>query len=414
MDRERLWRGGAWEYPHEPVRPLVLPETKRKKKRRSRRTEPAIFMLFLLLIGVFTAVAVILARTDWADYLSDMFPGAPEKGYEEPFRPSVPRGDEQAETQIPRVPAGGETRLELQPLGEQVLTVQEIYGLCSPCVVYIQAQHESGTGSSGSGVILSADGYILTNAHIIAGASCAQVVFQDNTVLEAGLVGWQEDYDLAVLKVQADGLTPARFGSSADLRVGATMVAIGNPLGGTLRGTMTQGIVSAIDRSVNVDGTTMSLLQTTAALNPGNSGGALINDRGQVVGITTMKMMSRYETIEGLGFAIPTRLAKRVVDQIIATGRAGMPALGITVMFDRVQFGGLKVTKVHENSDAWAKGLREGDVIVAVNGVPLTDDDILVTMKEELGIGGRLNVTVAREDETLEFEIELMDAQLFE
>jgi len=177
---------------------------------------------------------------------------------------------------------------------------------------------------------------------------------------------------------------------------------------------MTQGIVSAIDRSVNVDGTTMSLLQTTAALNPGNSGGALINDRGQVVGITTMKMMSRYETIEGLGFAIPTRLAKRVVDQIIATGRAGMPALGITVMFDRVQFGGLKVTKVHENSDAWAKGLREGDVIVAVNGVPLTDDDILVTMKEELGIGGRLNVTVAREDETLEFEIELMDAQLFE
>ena len=126
-----------------------------------------------------------------------------------------------------------------------------------------------------------------------------------------------------------------------------------------------------------------------------------------------MKMMSRYETIEGLGFAIPTRLAKTLVDQIIATGRAATPALGITVVFDLVRYGGLQVREVHENSDAWAKGLRAGDVIVAVNGSPMTDDSILVTLKEELGVGGCLRLTVTREGETLEFEIELMDSELF-
>ena len=413
MNGEQLWQGGAWEHPREPVEPLVLPAVGQGKRRRRGGGGRAVFTVFLLLIVTFTAGAVLLTQTDLFGQLTQMLPGAPEEGYGDHVRPFHPGEDEQIRTTIPGVLAGGEARLELQPLGEQVLTAQEIYGQCSPSIVYIQARYDTGMGSSGSGVILSADGYILTNAHIIAGASSAQIVFQDNTVLEAGLVGWQEDYDLAVLKVEADGLTPARFGSSADLRVGDEVVAIGNPLGGNLRGTMTQGIVSAIDRSVNVDGTTMSLIQTTAALNPGNSGGALINDRGQVVGITTMKMMSRYETIEGLGFAIPTRLAKTLVDQIIATGRAATPALGITVVFDLVRYGGLQVREVHENSDAWAKGLRAGDVIVAVNGSPMTDDSILVTLKEELGVGGSLRLTVTREGETLEFEIELMDSELF-
>ena len=385
---EQLWQGGPWEQPRQPVEPLVLPKIRARKNHKSK----IVFWIFLLVIVALAAVAA-WCSFDWREPL----PG---------------RG--QAQTCVPRTGVGGNARLELEDRAEQVLTAREVYDACIAGVVYIQARDDSGFISSGSGVVMSADGYIITNAHVIAGASCVRVVLQDNRALEAGLVGAHEDYDLAVLKVEADGLSAARFCSSAHLRVGDEVMAIGNPLGSTLRGTMTQGIVSAINRSVDLDGITMSLVQTTAALNPGNSGGALINDRGQVVGITTMKMMSRYETIEGLGFAIPSRLVKGVVNQLIATGQAKTPALGITVIFDLAEYGGLKVLKVEENSDAWAKGLRPSDVIVAVNGVPMTDDSVLVSMKEELGVDESLVLTVDRDGARLDFEITLMDAALFE
>lgn len=405
MLQEQLWQGGAWEQPAQEVPPLTFPELKQKKPHRARRGR-IIFGLFLLLIGALTMAGTVLAHVDFYDLL----PGQPDGGYEQGDDTWRPKG----QTTIAPAGVGGSVRLELQAKGEQVLSVQEIYEHVGPSIVYIQARDDAGGISSGSGVVMSADGYILTNAHVIAGASSARVVFQDNTALEAGLVGYQTDYDLAVLKVEGQNLAAARFGSSADLQVGDEVVAIGNPLGNTLRGTMTQGIVSAIDRSVNVDGTTMSLIQTTAALNPGNSGGALINDRGQVVGITTMKMMSRYETIEGLGFAIPTRVAKGLVDQIIAAGEAKVPALGITVVFDLTEYGGLKVREVLENSDAWAKGLRAGDVITAVNGIPMTDDSVLVSTKEELSVGDSMTLTVNREEEMLSLTIVLMDSKLFE
>lgn len=384
---EQLWQGGPWERPRHPVEPLVLPKIRPVKKRGNW----IVFWIFLITILVLAAVAV-WCSTDWGESLPGRVP---------------------VQTCVPRAGVGGEARLELENRAEQVLTAREIYDACIAGVVYIQAKDDSGRISSGSGVVMSSDGYIITNAHVIAGASCVRVVFRDNTALEAGLVGTQEDYDLAVLKVEANGLPTARFCSSNHLQVGDEVVAIGNPLGSTLRGTMTQGIVSAINRSVDLDGTTMSLVQTTAALNPGNSGGALINDRGQVVGITTMKMMSRYETIEGLGFAIPSRLVKGVVNQLIATGEAKTPALGIMVAFDLAEYGGLKVLDVEENSDAWAKGLRPSDVIVAVNGVPMTDDSILVSMKEELGVNESLMLTVDRDGVRLDFEIVLMDAALF-
>ncbi len=398
---QQLWQGGAWEQPAQPVQPLILPQVK-ERPRRSRRKGWIIFAISLGLIAAMTIAAVFMPYMQ----IQVMLPSWEDMPQSQ--------AEEDGETTIPRGGIGSNVRLELQPVGEQVLAQQEIYERCKSCVVYIQARYPSGRGSAGSGVVMTADGYIITNAHVIAGTQQAQVVFQDNTVMEAVLVGTHADYDLAVLKVDGIDLPCAQFASSADLRVGDSVVALGNPLGSRLRGTMTEGIVSAIDRSVDMDGVTMSLIQTTAALNPGNSGGALINDRGQVVGITTMKMMSRYDTIEGLGFAVPTRLAKRIVDQLIAQGEAKTPALGIIVMFDYDKYGGLCVTGVNKNSDAWAKGLRPDDVIVAVNGVPVTDDSVLVVAKEELGVGGSLKLTVEREDECLEFEIELMDAKRFE
>ena len=398
---QQLWQGGAWEQPAQPVQPLILPEVK-GRPRRSRNKGWIIFAICLGLIAAMSIAAVFMPYVQ----LQMMLPGWEDMPQSE--------AEEDRETTIPRGGIGRNVRLELHPAGEQVLTPQEIYQQCGSAVVYIQARYPSGRGSAGSGVVMTEDGYIITNAHVIAGTQQAQVVFQDNTVMEAALVGAHADYDLAVLKVDGANLPCAQFASSADLRVGDAVVALGNPLGSRLRGTMTEGIVSAIDRSVDMDGVTMSLIQTTAALNPGNSGGALINDRGQVVGITTMKMMSRYNTIEGLGFAVPTRLAKAVVDQLIATGEAKTPALGIIVVFDYDKYGGLCVTGVNKKSDAWAKGLRPDDVIVAVNGVPVTDDSILVVAKEDLGVGASLNLLVDRKGQRLEFEIELMDAKLFE
>lgn len=395
---EQLWQGGAWEQPAQPVQPLVLPKV-RKRRRTRRRRNWVFFSVFLLLIVALSVVVAVFSQVEFRFYSTPYMEQTNESGLE---------------TTIPRGGIGGDVRLELHSTGEQVLTSQEIYERCSPSIVYIQARYPSGRGSAGSGVVMSADGYIITNAHVLAGADRAQVVFQDNTVMEAQLVGSHTDYDLAVLKVEGSGLPFAQFANSDELRVGDTVVAVGNPLGSRLRGTMTQGIVSAINRSVDMDGVTMSLIQTTAALNPGNSGGALINGRGQVVGITTMKMMSRYETIEGLGFAVPTRLAKSIVDQLIAHGEAKTPALGIMVVFDYAQYGGLYVTGVNKNSDAWAKGLRADDVIVAVNGIAVTDDSVLVMAKENLGVGGSLTLAVNRAGERMEFNVLLMDSALFE
>ena len=400
MLQEPLWQGGTWEQPQPTVEPLILPSVRKNKKRRGRKVR-IIFVLFLLAIAALMVAGFLLSRVE----LRDLLPGALE-------RPE--KSTSQQKPAIPPAGVGDAARLELQSKAERVLTAQEIYAHAGSSVVYIEAYHNSGGANAGSGVIMSADGYILTNAHVLAGASSVRVVFQDNRAMEAGLVGHQTDYDLAVLKVEGENLPAAQFGSSADLQVGDVVVAIGNPLGSNLRGTMTQGIVSAINRSVDLDGTTMPLIQTTAALNPGNSGGALINDRGQVVGITTMKMMSRYETIEGLGFAIPTRLVKAVADRIIATGTAQTPALGITVIFDLERYGGLRVMEVKETSDAWKKGLRSGDVIVGVNGVPMTDDSVLVLAKETLGVGDSLDLRVDRAGKMLDMTIVLMNAALFE
>ena len=187
--------------------------------------------------------------------------------------------------------------------------------------------------SLGTGIVFTADGYIVTNHHVIEGASAVTVSRLDDPAesYNALLVGSDARTDLAVLKVEAGDLIPAEFGDSTALQVGDPAYAIGNPLGATLPGTMTEGIISYLDRSIQVDGYERKLIQTSAALNSGNSGGALVNGYGQVVGVTTLKMMSDFDTIEGLGFAIPSATVKEIADELIARGDAtGRPVLGIT------------------------------------------------------------------------------------
>lgn len=302
---------------------------------------------------------------------------------------------------------------------EDALCLQDIYSSVIDSVVSISSMTSSGT-SSGTGIIMSSDGYVITNHHVITGALVISVLTNDNQEFEAALVGSDEMSDLAVLKIDARGLQAAEFGDSSRLRVGDSVVAIGDPLGVQLRGTMTNGIISAINRDLTVGDRTMTLIQTNAALNNGNSGGPLINCYGQVIGINTVKMSSYYTasaTVEGLGFAIPISVAKPIIDELIENGYvAGRPAIGISgdslPSYYRTYYRlpeGVYVTSVNEGSDAKAKGIREGDIVTAINGEKICSIDELNTVKNQYAAGDEVTLTVYRSGTYYEVTVTLVD-----
>ena len=302
---------------------------------------------------------------------------------------------------------------------EGALCLQDIYSSVIDSVVSISSMTSSGT-SSGTGIIMSSDGYVITNHHVITGALVISVLTNDNQEFEAALVGSDEMSDLAVLKIDARGLQAAEFGDSSKLRVGDSVVAIGDPLGVQLRGTMTNGIISAINRDLTVGDRTMTLIQTNAALNNGNSGGPLINCYGQVIGINTVKMSSYYTataSVEGLGFAIPISVAKPIIDELIENGYvAGRPAIGISgdslPSYYRTYYRlpeGVYVTSVNEGSDAKAKGIREGDIVTAINGERISSIDELNTVKNQYAAGDEVTLTVYRSGTYYEVTVTLID-----
>ena len=288
---------------------------------------------------------------------------------------------------------------------EGEMSLQEIYETNIPAVVSISAATGSGS-STGTGVVLSANGYLVTNYHVIRQALAINVTLTDERELRATLVGEDPVSDLAVLRVDAEDLTPAQFGDSDGVRVGDSVVAIGDPLGVELRGTMTDGIVSAISRDVQVDGRVMNLIQTNAALNSGNSGGPLINRFGQVIGINTMKIGTFADSsgVEGLGFAIPSASVKEIVNQLLSQGYvSGRPWLGIEVesfstfyqRFYQVPKG-VYVTDVQAGSPAEAADLRIGDIILAADGSAVTDMDALNTQLYTHAPGDSMTFSVYR------------------
>ena len=302
---------------------------------------------------------------------------------------------------------------------EDALCLQDIYSSVIDSVVSISSMTSSGT-SSGTGIIMSSDGYVITNHHVITGALVISVLTNDNQEFEAALVGSDEMSDLAVLKIDARGLQAAEFGDSSKLRVGDSVVAIGDPLGVQLRGTMTNGIISAINRDLTVGDRTMTLIQTNAALNNGNSGGPLINCYGQVIGINTVKMSSyctATASVEGLGFAIPISVAKPIIDELIENGYvAGRPAIGISgdslPSYYRTYYRlpeGVYVTSVNEGSNAKAKGIREGDIVTAINGERISSIDELNTVKNQYAAGDEVTLTVYRSGTYYEVTVTLVD-----
>lgn len=395
----------------EPTAPPEAPAAPpRRKKDRSERGAATLLAVLSLLLG---GTAVLLALRAQPVALEALLPGTVQgqPGVGQPSVELVPAPE------LRRAPTGDGTVLTLaERPAEAAMSFQDIYKKVSPSVVFIRAATGQGI-SQGTGVVMSADGYIITNAHVIEGSFRADVVLEDGGQYEALLVGSDAATDLAVLKIDAQGLTPAEFGDSDQMEVGDVVVAIGNPMGEELRGTMTDGILSAINRDMEVEGRQMTLLQTTAALNTGNSGGALINDVGQVIGITNMKLMAYNSTVEGLGFAIPSRTAKTVVDDLIGYGVVkGRPMLGITVRpltaeerTGRSLDHGLWVEQVEEKSDAWTQGIRTGDVLLSANGVELSVNDDLLELKNALAVGETIQFCLWREGETLDITVELVE-----
>jgi len=321
---------------------------------------------------------------------------------------------------LPEVTERGSMSLKIAFAGEgSVLTLQELYEKCTPSVVYIMARCKGNTSYNwGTGVIVSSDGYIITNTHVIEDCVTADVGLSDGKTYEAKLVGADSVSDLAILKIEADNLTPALFADSGTVNVGDAAIAIGNPLGETYRFTMTNGIISAKDRSVNHNGTMMNLLQTNAAINEGNSGGPLFNDRGQVVGITNMKIINTESGVEGIGFAIPTDTVKSIVSSIMKDGAVmGRAVIGITVgpiptkaaeYYDIPQ--GLYISKVQKDSDAAKQGVEAGDILIAVDGQQVYTTQDVSDIKSQLDIGDTMTFTIWRDGEELTIPVKLVDS----
>ncbi len=287
------------------------------------------------------------------------------------------------------------------------LTTSQIADKVSGSVVEITTETVT-TGSffqqyvaqgAGSGVIISEDGYLLTNNHVIDGANNIQVELIDNSQYEATVIGRDAKLDIALLKIDATGLTPATFGDSSALKVGDYSVAIGNPLG-ALGGTVTDGIISALDRDVIVDGETMRLLQTNAAINPGNSGGGLFNAQGELIGIVCAKASSSATEVEGLGFAIPINEVLNVLNDLKQYGYVqGRIDLGMTltdVNSNTVYQKGVYVKSVTQNSNAQKAGFKSGDLITKVNGTEVASVADVDNIIDSLNVGDNVTFSVTR------------------
>lgn len=299
------------------------------------------------------------------------------------------------------------------------MSPSEIFATYSKAVVGINCEttanvfgQTSTTASSGSGFIITADGYVVTNHHVIDGADTIAVMLQDETAYPAEVVGYDEDNDVALLKIQATGLPTVSIGDSDTLTVGEQVVAIGNPLG-ELTHTLTVGYISAMDREINTDGNPINMLQTDAAINSGNSGGPLFDSHGNVCGITTAKYAS--SSIEGLGFAIPINDAMNIVYSIQQYGYVkGKPSFGITVASLSLTYAsyyglpvGCYVNEVVADSGAEKGGMLSGDIITHLGDVAVQDVTGLTAELKNYKAGDTVKVTVYRQGQTVDLNITL-------
>ena len=309
--------------------------------------------------------------------------------------------------------------------GKTAMSDAEVYAANVNSVVSIRTSATAGynfyrqpveTASAGSGFVLSKDGYILTNYHVVKGAETVTVTMYNGDEFPAQYIGGEEDYDIAVIKVEAENLQPVTLGDSAALNVGDHVLAIGNPLG-ELTFSMSGGMVSCVDRAINIDGTPFNMIQTDTSINPGNSGGPLFNQYGEVVGIVSAKYAysSNGDAVEGLGFAIPMNDVFSMVKDIMTNGYVSNRAyLGITpqtmtenwaAQYHYDVTAGVFITYVEPDSAADKAGLKMGDVITKVDGTDIKSVEDLNLAKKKYSAGDSATLEVYRPDGTVTVEI---------
>ncbi|MDO4518422.1 MAG: trypsin-like peptidase domain-containing protein [Bacillota bacterium] len=318
---------------------------------------------------------------------------------------------------------GKESELTLAEATDSELTIAQIVDKNADAVVEItvaaaqqnifgQTQLAEGAGS---GVIVTKDGYIVTNYHVIEGATKVTVTLHNGEQYPANIVGSDQDNDIAIIKISADNLTVAELGDSSSVKVGNLAVAIGNPLG-KLGGTATTGIVSALDRQLTIDGRTLTLMQTDAAVNPGNSGGGLFDGSGSLIGIVDAK--SSGSGIEGLAFAIPINSIKDTINDLITTGKvSGKPVIGIVIQDvseDNAQYYGLESAGVYisqvTGENAQRAGFQIGDRVVSIEGKEISSASDLVSRVREYKAGDTISVVVSRNGQQIEIKTVLEES----
>ena len=302
------------------------------------------------------------------------------------------------------------------------MTVADVVSLTASSVVEVSTEQlvtdnyfsQRVLSGAGSGVIISEDGYIITNHHVIDGASTITVRLHDKSEYSATVVGSDETSDIAVLKIDATGLSAAVMGDSDTLAVGEEVVAVGNPLG-SLGGTVTNGIISALERDITVEGQNMRLLQTNAAISPGNSGGGLFNAQGELIGVVNAKSVE--DGSEGIGFAIPINTAREVAEDLINNGYVtGRPALGVTVlnitdaqtaMYYGVNSFGVYIMSVEDGSGAAKAGLKAGDRIVIIDNKEVSDTADVTSALQDKAVGDVVSMQISRGGEIMSVEVTL-------
>ena len=397
------------------VQPTPLPGRRRAGAppvRRKKRRGLTIFLVCMLVLAVLSGAVTAL----WYNGVFDRYDSYGDDRFEHRDDPGYYESDSHGETTIKRLPNTDQVKLRYNEGHGEALTIQEIYQKVNPSTVTVLTGMDDGSAMVGTGVIFTEDGYVLTNAHVIAGGSECYVVLDTGEDYRARLLGLDEEKDLAVIKIDASGLPAAEFGDSDALSVGDPVYAIGNPLGVELRGTLTDGIVSAINRDVAVDGVTMTLIQTNAALNNGNSGGPLINVYGQVVGINTMKMGSSSTTsVEGLGIAIPISSTAYMINDLIAYGEIrGEVMIGISVQTTPVTLDSgetaLRVVEVTPGSPGNEAGIQKEDLLLTADGETLTKSTDLLRVRRRHEAGETLTLTYERGGKRYTAEVVLRES----
>ena len=367
----------------------------------------------LILLAVAAVIALLAAGVRWLIWELQM---PDDWGEDDYYYYDQDQEDEDAPITIPTVEPDADARLELAKDRSHALSAQEVYRKVSGAVVTVAVDLDGGRMSVGTGVIFREDGYILTNHHVVAGGKSCTVLLSGGRPYAAKYIASDAGYDLAVLKINAEEALPfAEFGNSDALSVGDPVYAIGTPLDIEMGGTFTDGIVSSVNREIQLTSrTSMPLIQTNAALNNGNSGGPLINEYGQVIGINTLKMSNTLSdisaTVEGLGFAVPSSRVVSVINDIIATGGfRGLPSIGVYVKETEFADGTTHpvIDSVTENFGAEEAGLQKGDVILAADGIGVSTNTDLLAVRRTHIVGESVVLTIRRDGQTFDVTVVL-------